>query len=235
MDTSYAGSQVSDKRVISDVPFSPTFSLTASIEVQTMSIRLHATTLLVPVFLAFAPPGTLEQVEPTAKSTPSITIKMEDCQATRPGRTDIGLLRLLLFGPPKDQLVKRGAIDVDGQTYHVYLPKASSYTIKNKAKPGTDEDTSTLVSIDLDQDGQLTEQESWYASLPIRIGDRMFDVEEIAESGARIVLKPSTAPVRGLIKGRQCPPFKFATSDGKEISLGTLKGKTFLLDIWSVT
>ena len=63
----------------------------------------------------------------------------------------------------------------------------------------------------------------------------MFEIQEIAESGSRLVLKPSTAPLRGLIKARQCPPFKFATSDGKEISLGTLKGKAFLLDIWSVT
>jgi hypothetical protein len=161
---------------------------------------------------------------------------MEDCQATRPGKLpDAGLLRLLLFGPPKDQLVKRGAVDVDGQRYHVYLPKAKSYTMKNQAKPGSDEDTSTLVSIDLDQDGQLTEQEGRYASQPVRIGDRMYAIQEIAESGSRLVLKPSTAPLRGLIKGRQCPPFKLAASDGKEISLRTLKGKTFLLDIWSVT
>jgi hypothetical protein len=161
---------------------------------------------------------------------------MEDCQATRPGKlADAGLLRLLRFGPPKEQLVKRGVIEVDGQKYHVYLPKAKSYTIKNQAKPGTDDDTSTLVSIDLNQDGQLAEPEGWYASQPVRIGDHMYAIQEIEESGSRVVLRPSTAPLRGLIKARQCPPFKFAASDGKEISLGTLKGKTFLLDIWSVT
>jgi hypothetical protein len=201
-----------------------------------MSIRLRAAALLVPAILVFTPPRTGGQDEPTAKSTSSITIKMEDCQASRPGRlADVGLLRLLLFGPPRVELGKRGAVGVDGQTYHVYLPKAKSYTIKNQAKPGSDEDTSTLVSIDLDQDGQLTEEEGWYASQPIRIGDQMFEIQEIAESGARLVLKRSNAPLRGLTKGRQCPPFKFATSDGKEISLETLKGKAFLLDIWSVT
>jgi hypothetical protein len=159
----------------------------------------------------------------------------ERCAVVPPNDDARQVLRLLLFGPPKDQLVKRGTVDVDRQTYHLYLPNAKSYTIKNKAKPGTDEDTSTLISIDLDQDGQLTEQESWYASQPVRIGDRIFDVQDIAESGERIVFKLSTAPLRGLINGRQCPPFKFATSDGKEISLGALKGKAFLLDIWSVT
>jgi hypothetical protein len=123
---------------------------------------------------------------------------MEDCQASRPGKlAQVGLLRLLIFGPPKDTLVKRGAIDVEGRTYHLYLPKAKPYTTKNQAKADSGGDTSTLISIDLDQDGQLTEEESWYASRPIRIGDRMFEVQEIAQDGARIILKPSNVPRSG--------------------------------------
>jgi hypothetical protein len=57
----------------------------------------------------------------------------------------------------------------------------------------------------------------------------------MAADGSRIVLKPSTAPLRGVVLGRKCPAFAFETSGGRKISLDTYKGQAFLLDIWSTT
>jgi hypothetical protein len=165
-------------------------------------------------------------------------IAMEDCKAKRPGKltAGTGLLSLLVSGPPRDKLVKRGTVSVDGQDYALYLPKTDSYTTTNTGTDDSDfENTSTLLSIDHNGDGKLTEDESWFASLPMRLGDRMFDVAEIAEDGSQIILKPSKSPLRGVIIGRTCPQFSFATADGEEVSLEKLAGKAFILDIWSFT
>jgi hypothetical protein len=173
-----------------------------------------------------------------AEQPAEITIAMEDCKASRPGKISgtTSLLSLLFSGPPKDKLVKRGTVPVDGQTYTLYLPRAESYSTTNTEEGDSDfENTSTLLSIDHNGDGKLTEDEGWFANLPLRLGDKMFDVAEIAADGSRIVLKPSQSPLRGVILGRTCPPFSFETADGGEVSRETLAGRAFILDIWSFT
>ena len=97
------------------------------------------------------------------------------------------------------------------------------------------DNTSTLISVDQNGDGRLTENDGWFANLPLRLGDKMFDVAEIAGDGSRIVLKPSNSSLRGVVVGRTCPPFSFKTADGEEINRESLAGKPFLLDIWSIT
>ena len=166
-----------------------------------------------------------------------ITVTMEDCKASRPGKiSGTTLLSLLFSGPPKDKLVKRGTVPVDGQDFTLYLPKAEGYSTTNTGDGDSDlENTSTLISIDHNGDGKLTEDEGWFANLPLRLGDKMFDVAEIAADGSRIVLKPSESSLRGVIIGRSCPPFSFQTPDGEEVSGETLAGTAFILDIWSFT
>ena len=139
-------------------------------------------------------------------------------------------------GPPKDKLVKRGTVEVDGQGYTLYLPKADLYSTKNTESSDSGfENNSTLISVDHNGDGLLTDDEGWYANLPLRLGDKMFDVAEIAADRSQIVLKPSHSPLRGVIVGRTCPAFSYKTADGDEVSLETLAGKAFVLDIWSFT
>src|SRR5262249_8973122 len=148
----------------------------------------------------------------------------------------VSALRMLIAGPPKDELVKRGTVQVDRQKYTLYLPKAKSYSTKNNGSSDRDNDnTSTLISVDQNSDDQLTENDGWFANLPLRLGAKMFDVVEIAGDGSRIVLKPSKSSLRGVIVGRTCPPFSFKTADGKEVNRESLAGKQFLLDIWSIT
>jgi hypothetical protein len=194
--------------------------------------------LLLPAVLGLALPGGSWAVKAAADRAAAITVVMEDCKASRPGRItcDASILRLLFAGPPREELVKRGRVEVDGHKYTLYLPKAMSYSTKN-TKPGDSgfENTSTLISVDQKGDGRLTGTDGWFANLPLRLGDKMFDVAGIAADGSWVVLKPSKSPLRGVIVGRACPPFSFKTADGKEVSRDGLAGKPFLLDIWSIT
>jgi hypothetical protein len=197
--------------------------------------------LLLPLLLAALPGSPLwgeHRVYKVAPKGGTITVVMEDCKASRPGKLTnaAGVLRLLFAGPPTDELVKRGTVEVDRRKYTLYLPRARSYATKNTGPSDCDNDnTSTLLSVDQNGDGVLTENDGWFANLPLRLGDRMFDVAEIAGDGSRIVLKPSRSPLRGVIVGRTCPPFSFRTADGKEVSRESLAGKPFLLDVWSIT
>ena len=189
--------------------------------------------LFLPAALGIAPPG-----GSGAEKAAAITVVMEDCKASRPGRitSDASILRLLFAGPPREELVKRGRVKVDGHKYTLYLPKAMSYSTKN-TKPGDSgfENTSTLISVDQKGDGRLTDTDGWFANLPLRLADKMFDVSEIAADGSRIVLRPSRAPLRGAIVGRLCPPFSFQTADGQTTTREGLAGKVVVVDIWSVT
>jgi len=173
----------------------------------------------------------------------TVTIKMEDCKATRRGRLDpedlkdtAKLLEKLKGGWPKDELIKRGVIEVDASKYYLYLPKAKSYSVKNSAASDHSfENTSTVISINQGGSNQLREEDGWPANLPIRLGDKMFDVADLAADGSTLTLKPSSSPLRGVIAGRSCPPFSFKTMEGKTITLEGLSGRIVVLDFWSVT
>ena len=174
----------------------------------------------------------------TPNEDSSITVVMEDCKASRPGKITnaASAFRMLISGPPRDELVKRGTVEVDRRKYTLYLARAKSYSTKNTGPSHSDNDnTSTLISVDQNGDGMLTENDGWFANLPLRLGDWMFDVAEIAADGNRIVLKPSMSSLRGVVVGRTCPPFSLKTAEGKEVSRESLAGKPYLLDVWSIT
>jgi hypothetical protein len=201
----------------------------------------HLSLMLLPLLTAVpgsALPGGGREDKPTPKEKAAITVVMEDCKASRPAKITnaVSALRMLIAGPPTDELVKRGTVQLDRQKYTLYLAKAKSYSTKNTGPSDSDHDnTSTLISVDQNGDGRLTENDGWFANLPLRLGDKMFDVAEITGDGSRIVLKPSKSLLRGVIVGRTCPPFSFKTADGKEVNRESLAGKPFLLDIWSIT
>ena len=194
--------------------------------------------LLLPAVPGSALPGGGRAEKPTPRVAVAVAVMMEDCKASRPGKITnaASAFRMLISGPPRDELVKRGTVEVDRRKYTLYLPRARSYSTKNTGPSDCDYDnTSTLIVVDQNGDGRLTENDGWFANLPLRLGDKMFDVAEIAADGSRIVLKPSKSSLRGVIVGRVCPPFSFKTADGKEVARESLAGKPFLLDIWSIT
>ncbi len=177
--------------------------------------------------------GASHSVDPPADA---ITITLTETTVTRPGSVTGGLLAAIFGGSGGGEKLKRGEHTVDEQTFALFLPRAKTCTIKNTGpNDGAFENTSTAITVAPKGDEKLTANQNWFANLPLRIGDRMFDVLDIAADGGTIVLKPSTAPLRGAVLGRKCPPFAFETSDGKKISLADYKGQSFLLDIWSTT
>jgi hypothetical protein len=203
-----------------------------------MRHRLLLVFLLLPAVPGSALPGEGRADKPAPEEGAAVTVAMEDCKAARPAKiTNVaGALKRLIAGPPEDELVKRGTVQVERRKYTLYLPRARSYSTKNTGPSDCDYDnTSTLIVVDQNGDGRMTENDGWFANRPLRLGDKMFDVAEIAADGSRIVLKPSKSSLRGVIVGRVCPPFSFKTADGKEITRESLASKPFLLDVWSVT
>jgi len=201
-----------------------------------MIMKKSATTVLLLTILAGPAPGT--GPAPDQKAAESIIVTMEDCQASRPGRitADMNLLALIFSGLPKEPLVKKGTVTIDGQKVRFYLPQAKTYTVKNsKTSDGGAENSSTAITVDQKGSGLFAEEDIWFANLPVRIGDRMFDVSALAADGSSLTLAPSRAPLRGVILNRQCPDFSLKTTTGALITNKDLAGKAFLLDIWSVT
>jgi hypothetical protein len=183
---------------------------------------------------ALRDPQSREQV--AADGTRIVPLAKSDVTRRAPITADVSVAKLLVQGLPVEHLTHGGVLAVDGRADAIYLPDAKEYSIVNR---GTREDefgnTSTLLAIDADGDGTIDESESWYADLPVRIGDRVFDVTAIAPDGSSISLKPAAGPLRGVIVGRTLPPFEWKLADGTTISDRSLRGKPLVLDIWSVT
>src|SRR6516162_2804912 len=95
--------------------------------------RHRSLLLLMPVPAGLVLTAGSRAEKPMDEKAVAIPIAMEDCKASRPDRitSAAGILRFLTSGPPREELVKRGAVQVDGQKYTLYLPRAKSYSIKN--------------------------------------------------------------------------------------------------------
>ncbi len=162
----------------------------------------------------------------------STLVPLQDCELTR----GVPALLLIYQGPNCRQVVKQGVLEVDGAKFGVYLPKSKRYATENTADPSDPmRSTSTLISVDEDGDGKLSEAEAFWAHQPVRVGDAMFEVAEIAADGGSIRFRPSKAPLSGAIPGRRCPEFSYKTEDGRTLTPADFAGKAFLIDVWSVT
>jgi hypothetical protein len=83
--------------------------------------------------------------EPAPKEAASLTVVMEDCKASRPAKitTVGGAFRMLVAGPPREELVKRGTVQVACRNYTLYLPKAESWSMKNTGPSDCDNDNTS--------------------------------------------------------------------------------------------
>lgn len=135
---------------------------------------------------------------------------------------------------PKPVSLVRGELLVDTEKAVFYLPSHGPYSLKSE-KSHSLENTSTAISVDFDNDGKLANSEIWWSSMPVRLGDRMFEIKEIDPGGKWILLAKSSVPLAGAVIGKPCPPFEFTLMDGKPVSLKDYKGTAVLLDVWSMT
>lgn len=138
------------------------------------------------------------------------------------------------IGAPKSVKLSKGELEVGSEDVNFYLPSKGPYSTTS-AKNHMFENTSTPICVDSNHDGVMSETETWWASLPIRLGDQMFTVKQIDPGGTWICFAKSSAPLNGVIVGKPCPAFTFKTTDGKQVSLADFKGKAVLLDVWSMT
>lgn len=129
--------------------------------------------------------------------------------------------------------LKKGSLTAGDETVTFYIPARGPYSVTS-AKGNLD-NTSTGVSVDADNDSDLQKSERWYSSLPVRMGDQMFDVKKIDPGGTWILLAQSKSPLAGLVVGKPCPDFKLVMNDGKTITPADYKDKVLLLDVWSFT
>ncbi|HEY9772229.1 MAG TPA: hypothetical protein V6C81_00310 [Planktothrix sp.] len=127
-----------------------------------------------------------------------------------------------------------GTTKVGPETVNFYLPAQGPYSLAS-SKPNSFANDSTSIMVDANGDGQFDAPERWYASSPVRLGDRMFSVKQIDPGGKWIEFADSSAKLSGLVIGKPCPDFRFFTTDGTRVSLADYKGKALLLDIWSMT
>ncbi len=177
---------------------------------------------------------------------------MEDCEALREGRFKPGnKLGDVDPADPKDPkavakrvhealkpeaLRKKGRFTQDEVTVDIFLGADESYSVINIGETDSHHsNTSTLISIDANHDGKLDEEEGWFANLPVRIGDQMWEVITIAPDGSQIVIEQSDASLQGIVQGAKCPFFAYKTDFNQQISLETFEDKALLIDIWSLT
>ncbi len=138
------------------------------------------------------------------------------------------------FIEPKPVKMVKGELNTDGEDVIFYLPAYGPYSVNSK-KSHSFENTSTAISVDSNNNSELERTELWFSSMPIRFGDKMFEVKKIDPGSTWVLLSKSSAPLSGLVVGKPCPPFTFTMADGKQIKLEDYKGKSLLLDVWSMT
>ncbi len=169
-----------------------------------------------------------------------VTIKMKPVASEVSGEKPIqglsGLLGRLFLGNRSQPMQWQGSLSIDGKLHTFFLPEAKTYSTDNPSKQSwQQENKSSQICIDANADGNITIDERWFSNLPVRFGNRMFDVTRLARDGSQLTLAPSKAPLSGLVLGKKCPPFSFLDEDKKTRSLDQYRGKILLVDVWSIT
>ncbi len=163
-----------------------------------------------------------------------IVVKLQPSKETRAGVIHFtsDLLSMPNFGQSKEQLMQ-GELSVDGEKVAVFIPQNGPYELTTKEDEFSN--TSMRVSVDANNDGELPDTEAWFSSMPIRVADSMLNVRKVDPAGTWITFAKAEVPLAGLVVGKPCPDFEFSTMDGKKVRLADYKGKSLLLDVWSMT
>lgn len=154
-------------------------------------------------------------------------VPMEPCQVQRPVDG--------FYVNSSKQLVRKGTVDVGEETFTIYLPQdKGGWSTEPRANRRSilTQFTSTYLAVDQDHDGRISEYESSFAELPLRLGDTMFTIESIADDGTMTLL-PSDGPLTGAVIGRKAPDFAWPTKDGGTIRRDDLLGRTTIIDCWA--
>jgi len=149
-------------------------------------------------------------------------------------RFTIGPNGMPSFAEPEKEKLVHGELKVASEQASFFLPLYGPHELASSENHSF-QNTSTRISVDANHDGELERSEHWWTSLPIRLGDQMFDVTAIDPGSKWIMLKKSEAKLAGMVVGKPCPDFSFLTTNGYRATQDTFKGKWLLLDVWSMT
>lgn len=160
---------------------------------------------------------------------PDIVVRMEPCEKKRAVQPH--------FVRSSSTLALHGKVDVDGKTFDLYLPRDKKDAYSIAPRPRREQVlvrlTSTHLSVDQNHDGKIEAWENYFAEFPLRIGDAMFEIRDIAKDGSTITLQRSQAPLTGAVIGGKATDFTFTTTDGKQLDRDSLAGKVIVFDVWA--
>ena len=168
------------------------------------------------------------------KGSPSeeeIVVALEPCELKR----DHSIYVKIIAKTSRD-LCRVGTVTLGEEAFSIYLPEDdSAYSAAPRPdRPGMfNKYTSSYLAVDQNHDGKIESWESYFAEFPLRIGDRMFDVLEIAPDGSSLSLRSRSGPLMGAVVGRRAPKFSFETVDGRVVDNASVAGRATLIDVWS--
>lgn len=133
-------------------------------------------------------------------------------------------------------LVRKGTVQVDGTAFDLFLPKEKAgYSVRSRPELQAVlvTLTSTWLSVDQDHDGKITLDESYFAELPLCIGDTMFDVVDIAADGSSLTLRRREGPLAGPVLGRKAAAFEWNATDGRKLGNASYENRVLVIDCWA--
>ncbi|MFO1032054.1 MAG: hypothetical protein U1F60_13335 [Planctomycetota bacterium] len=157
-----------------------------------------------------------------------IVVKMAPCEAKRPVRS--------FYVKSSRDLVRTGSLQVGLETFGLYLPQEKggwSATARPERRGTLVTLTSTWLAVDQDHDGKIALDESYFAELPLRIGDTMFDVVDIAADGSAVTLRRRRGPLAGPVLGRKAAAFEWTATDGRKLTNASYENRVLVIDCWA--
>jgi hypothetical protein len=182
-------------------------------------------------------PGVKLSPAPAPKGLDDLMVQLRKSDQARRGEL---VIKFDKDGRPEIPDIKpvnlnEGTVEANGQKVAIYLPSQGPYRLENTGGENKYENNATVLSIDNDGDRQLPDHEKWSVDQPVRIGDSMFAVKEIAPDGGWLRLARSTEALEGAVVGRPSPDFTYKVAGGQRVSLKDYRGKWLILDVWSMT
>lgn len=176
---------------------------------------------VLPALLAAGLPGT-----PRTQADP-IVVAMAPCDATRPVQQ--------FYVKSSRALVRKGTVQVGEESFDIYLPKekACSHRPRPEQKGLLVARTSTYLAVDQDHDGKIGPLESYFADSPLRLGDTMFDIVDLAADGSSLTIRRSEGPLTGAVLGRKAAAFEWTTADDHKVTRDSLAGRVVVIDCWA--
>ncbi|MCU0864440.1 MAG: hypothetical protein MUC36_11640 [Planctomycetes bacterium] len=157
-----------------------------------------------------------------------IVVNLVPCEVKRPVRS--------FYVKSSRDLVRKGSLSVGAETFDLYLPKEKggwSHKARPERKGSLVTLTSTWLAVDQDHDGKIAVDESYFAELPLRIGDSMFDVVDIAADGSTMSLRRREGPLAGAVVGRKAAAFEWTATDGRQLTNANYENRVLVIDCWA--